>query len=547
MTITSNVPTCSFTVLGFVPPTQAQVLAGFIADFQAAFNNALNLSLANPSSLSTPQGQLASSETAVTAAANALFCALANGVDPAYASGRQQDGIARIYFLERNPAQPTTVACLCIGLANTVIQQFALAQDSSGNTYYAVDGGTIPAGGSITLNFANNITGPIPCPADTLTQIFATVPGWDSINNVADGVVGNVVENRTDFEARREASVQGNATGMMPAIRGAVLAVPNVIDCFTTDNPQSYQSVVDVQASISGYISGTTLTVSGVTFGAVAIGQFICCPGIATGTYVVSGTGPYTINTSQTIGSSGSHATMILGAVPLVPNSLYVSVAGGDETAVATAIWTKKAPGCGYNGGTTVTVYDTSPPYAPPGIAYPVTFDVATDITIFFAVSIANSAAVPSNAGVLIQNAILAAFSGSDGGQRPQLNSTFLASRFYSGIAALGAWARISSLTMGSSQATAAVMATSTISGATLTVGSLTSGTIAIGQQITGTGVALGSVITAGSGSTWTVSPSGQTVASTTIDAYAVTATTLTMLANQEPVTAAPNIIVSLV
>jgi hypothetical protein len=51
-----------------------------------------------------------------------------------------------------------------------------------------------------------------------------------------------------------------------------------------------------------------------------------------------------------------------------------------------------------------------------------------------------------------------------------------------------------------------------------LTVTATTSGTIGIGQKLTGTGVTAGTRITAGSGSTWTVTPS-QTVASTTITA----------------------------
>jgi len=49
------------------------------------------------------------------------------------------------------------------------------------------------------------------------------------------------------------------------------------------------------------------------------------------------------------------------------------------------------------------------------------------------------------------------------------------------------------------------------ISGTTLTVSSLTSGTVGIGQRVKGTGVSSGTYITAGSGSTWTVSVS-QTV-----------------------------------
>jgi len=63
------------------------------------------------------------------------------------------------------------------------------------------------------------------------------------------------------------------------------------------------------------------------------------------------------------------------------------------------------------------------------------------------------------------------------------------------------------------------------ITGTTLTVSSTTSGTIAIGQQLTGTGIAWGTFITAGSGSTWTVSSYQTVPAGTTFNGYAVTIT----------------------
>ena len=62
------------------------------------------------------------------------------------------------------------------------------------------------------------------------------------------------------------------------------------------------------------------------------------------------------------------------------------------------------------------------------------------------------------------------------------------------------------------------------ITGTTLTVASVTSGTIAIGQGIRGTGIAIGTYITAGSGSTWTVSATQTVGLGTTITAnYAAT------------------------
>jgi hypothetical protein len=66
-------------------------------------------------------------------------------------------------------------------------------------------------------------------------------------------------------------------------------------------------------ASFTGYISGTVLTVSAITSGTIAAGQFITGAGISQYTRITSqtsgttgGVGVYVVNTSQTAGSSGS-------------------------------------------------------------------------------------------------------------------------------------------------------------------------------------------------------------------------------------------------
>jgi uncharacterized phage protein gp47/JayE len=552
MAITTNVPQPTFGPNGFVAPLESAILTGVQADIQAIFGGGLN------PALNTPQGQLASSETAVIGNTNNLFLAMGNGVDPAYATGRYQDAIARIYFLERFPPQSTTVICTCTGLTGAVIPQLSLAADTDGNTYYATTSGTIDGTGSISLTFANQVTGPIPCPANTLTTISQAIAGWDTINNPSDGSLGNVVESRADFEHRRQLSVAGNSTGALPSIRGAVLGITGVTDCFPYENDYNYQGSIGPSCYITGTVdngstaAGTTLTVTSVISGVVATGQAISCPGILPGTLIVSGSGSsWVVNQSQYVPSlNHSDSTrMALGGVPIAANNIYVAVVGGDQTAVADAIFTKKAPGCGMTGNTSVTVYDDSTPYTAPGIPYSITFEIPTNVIIYFNVQIVNSVSVPSNAVALVQAAIISAFSGSDGGQRATIYSTILASRFYAGITGLGAWAQLISLTMGSNivAGAAAVIATSSIADATLTVGSLSSGTVAIGQVITGTGVVEGTVITAGSGSTWTVSPGGQTVASTAMTLFPVTTTSISMTASQMPVTSPNDIYVALV
>jgi hypothetical protein len=377
--MTTNVPAPTFGATGFVAPTEAEILAGVQADIQSAFSTTtLNFDA------TTPQGQLATSETAIIGNSNDQFLYYVNQVDPSYAEGRMQDGIARIYFLTRNPAEPTTTSVVCSGLTNVIIPVGAQITAADGNKYTCTSAGTIPASGSVTLPFACVVNGAIACPAQTFA-IFTTIAGWDSAVSSASGVLGNAVESRSEFEARRAASVAINSTGTPQAVKAAVLAVPNVLDAYVIDNPLA-----------------TTATVGGVS---------------------------------------------------LAPHSIYVAAYGGAAAAIAQAIWTKKMPGCAMNGNTTVTVYDTT--YSAPQPAYPITFQIPTPTDVKFAISIANSAAVPSDAATQVQNAIISAFAGGDGGARAQMGSTIYASRFYAPIAALGPWAQIVLIQIGTTTANA--------------------------------------------------------------------------------------------
>jgi len=234
----TNVPPPTFGANGFIPPDEQDILAGVQEDINDAFGGNLN------PALETPQGQLASSMAAIIANADDTFCFLTNQVDPAYASGRMQDAIARIYFIERNPALSTVVQCTCSGLAGVKIKAGALAQDQAGNTYICTTGGKIGIGGTVTLPFACSVPGPVVCPANTLNIIYQAIPGWDSINNPTDGVTGVDVENRANFEARRAESVAGNSFGAAGSIIGAVSKVAGVLDYYAYDNASSTSTTI---------------------------------------------------------------------------------------------------------------------------------------------------------------------------------------------------------------------------------------------------------------------------------------------------------------
>ena len=228
--MSTNIPPLQFLPAGLSLPEESAILTGAFADLQDAFGGQLN------TSLETPQGQLASSLTAIVADANATIARVVSGVNPDTSDGFMQDAIGRIYFMSRIPGAPTTVNLTLTGGVGTVIQVGTQAQDTSGNTYICTQGGSIGVTGNVTLAFANALNGPIPAPAGTVTKVYTSVVGWESVTNTLDGIPGRNVETRAEFEARRVASVAMNAHGSLQSVLATVLAVPGVIDAYATEN-----------------------------------------------------------------------------------------------------------------------------------------------------------------------------------------------------------------------------------------------------------------------------------------------------------------------
>lgn len=376
---TTSVPAASLSDAGFVAPAEQDILAGVQADINAALGGN-----ANPA-LNTPQGQIATSETAIIGDCNDQLLALLNGVDPATASGRMQDAIGNISFLTRSPAVATAVTATITttgGAAVTVPANTPIAWDGT-YTYAPTADITIPAGNSyVAANLSCTTAGPIPCAAGALS-LYQSVSGVVSVSNAAEGVIGSNVESRAAFELRRSQTVAANSVGTNAAVLAKILAVSGVTDAYVVDNQD--------------------------------------------------------------------RAAETVGGVTLNANSIYCCVAGGAAADIGLAIIKKKPPGCGYTGGTTVTVQDPNPAYGGNGPKYNVAFDVATATPIYIAVTIANSTAVPSDALQQIQTVIINAFTGGDGGTRARIGGKLFASRYYAGIASLGTWAEIVEILIGTS------------------------------------------------------------------------------------------------
>ena len=481
----TSVPPIAFTDNGYVPPPQSGLVTGLQADWQAALGSNLNVIAAG--SYMPPAGQLITSEAAVIGDQNDAFCWLANGVDPAYASGRLQDAIGRLSpggGFARIASKPTILQITNAGGVGAVLPAGLTVQDQNSNLYALTTAVTIAATGSVVGQFAATLNGPIPVPGSV--SIYQSYPQWDSVS-VNSGVQGQNTESRSAFESRRNAALYANSRAQVQAVTGNIWAtVPGVV-------------------SVYGYSNNTAspVTVQGVTIAANE--GYVAVVGGA-GTAVAQaiwekwppGTAMYAGNTSQTVYDTSE------GYNPPYPAYTVTWEIPPDLT-VFWAVQIKNGPAVPSNAGTLVASAIST------GMANGTTLATGQQIT------------PPASIGGMV-----------------------FALPFAAVIAGLGSWAIPVSVLIGSAN-TAAATFTAAMSGTIMTTSTVSSGTIAVGQAVVASGVADGTFITGTvTGTSWAIGI-GQTVTSEAMASITMNLTEITPNINQYPASTTLDVVVTLV
>lgn len=334
----------------------------------------------------TPQEALSEDIAEYVADKNAAIVQMGANFDPNTSEGRWQDAIARIYFLYRNGATASVVNATCVGAPLS----------------------TLPAGSAAT---------------DTVNGFT-----WVSLAAAQFSAGGTLV---TQFACITLGPVQlpiGALTQI--AVLPAGVQWDSITNLAAATLGANTESQADFEYRRFNSVAANAHGSPAAIFAAVA-----AIAGV-TDCFVIDNPKGTTVNYGST-------------NYPLAPHSVYVAAIGGSAQAICNAIWSKKDTGCDYNGNTTQTVVDTSS-LASPQPSYQVTYEQPAALSIQFAVQIKNSASLPSNITALVQAAIMSAFAGSDGGQRARIGSVLFASRYYAGVAAIGAQVQVVSILMGS-------------------------------------------------------------------------------------------------
>lgn len=199
----------------------------------------------------SPAGQIIDGQAVLVTAKDSELVELMNQFDPRKADGIFQEALAAIYFLTRKTAQPTVVECVCIGLQGTTIPAGSMIQNDDGYKLTSVGAVTIPAGGSVNVEFQTVDVGAIPIPAGSCNKIITVIAGWDTVANENAGVVGQLEESRTALETRRALSVAKNSHGSRLSLQGSIASIDGVLDCLVLENKSNANVTIQGVSLIS--------------------------------------------------------------------------------------------------------------------------------------------------------------------------------------------------------------------------------------------------------------------------------------------------------
>lgn len=189
---------------------------------------------------------------------------MANQINPDIASGKFLDAIWSLTNGQRRKATSTVVPNVTItGVSGTVIPEGSVAELSDGTRFTTVQEVTIPASGTITVNFQSEDEGAIACPIGGLTNIAdGGVLGWETVINTEAAILGLITQSDVEARTDRKLTLSVGAKALPFAITSGLYALDDVNSFKFRENFESTTQIIDgvtmVRNSIYLCIDGAT-------------------------------------------------------------------------------------------------------------------------------------------------------------------------------------------------------------------------------------------------------------------------------------------------
>lgn len=218
-----------------------------------------------PTDEETPQGVLIASDVAVRSEIVANNAAVANQINPNYAGGIFFDDIWAFTGGKRRPATYTLVDNVKLtGTPGVSIPSGARRRTTAGDTFQLLSSVILDANGVGYGQFQALESGPVPCPANSLTvpvQGYTSV-GWETSTNEEAGTIGTKEQSDLSAKQERKQTLALNGRSLSEAVYSRVRAIDGVRSISFrenfTDTQQTIDGIILVKNSIWVCVDGGT-------------------------------------------------------------------------------------------------------------------------------------------------------------------------------------------------------------------------------------------------------------------------------------------------
>lgn len=233
-------------------------LENYVTDLEVIFRSVFGADLNVDAE--TPQGQLIGAIALAFSVADETVVKSANSTSIFKGFGQQLDALASIINVERIGAQRSQVTVDLAGTPALLIPAGTRAATDAGDLFVLDDDVQLSGGGTASATMFSVETGAIPALAATLTNVVDVVPGWETINNVADASLGRDAEIDTTYRKSYFNRLFKNALTPVASIKAAIAGVEGVSDVEVfendTDTPVTVQNVTIPAHTIAAIVEG---------------------------------------------------------------------------------------------------------------------------------------------------------------------------------------------------------------------------------------------------------------------------------------------------
>lgn len=224
---------------GYTPTTAATVIDKVNAIFIETFGEGFIIA---PPSLNGQLIQIITENALqVEAAKTLLYGGLYN---PDIANDVWLKSLCKFNDIKAKPATPSIVNCVVTGLPGTIIPINKQVLNTNGDVFYNPSVIVIPESGVTTILFKSLVLAPINCNAGTVNRIVQTLPGWDSVNNPSDGILGTNEQSNYALRSNRKYSLAINSAGGVDSVISALNENENIINFGVQENPLDLPQVI---------------------------------------------------------------------------------------------------------------------------------------------------------------------------------------------------------------------------------------------------------------------------------------------------------------